>query len=114
MTNYERIIALPKEELAWVLMNNCTSAGDNGCDLCLWKRWSDSCGDRNRSCIDGHREFLDRETTEEDEVIYAIARNNVVISKHNAMPAEDFGKYKVIYREVNGKRYADRMELRDE
>lgn len=108
MTNYEKIISLPKEELAWIHMNNVTSAGDNGCDLCVWKHYSHECGEMSRSCIQGHLDFLNREITEEDTKMYAIARNNVVVGKHNAMSNKERMEWDVIYE--NG--YAVRLEKR--
>lgn len=108
MTNYEMIISLDADELAWVLMNNCTRGGERGCDLCVWKEWSsEECGGEDRSCIQGHREFLKREMTPEDEVIYAVAHNNVVVDIYNNMSDGERSQYRIEYREVNGKKYAN-------
>lgn len=113
MTNYERIKSLPKEELAWIFMNNCTSASPHGCDLCIYKNWEDckEIADEIRvSCVEGHRRWLDREPTEEDEKLYAIAKNNVVIDAHIAMDTEEFVMWKVVYE--NG--HAVRLEKVEE
>lgn len=109
MTNYERIKSLSKEEMAWIFLNNCTSSGFYGCDLCMYKSWED-CKEIAKeirvSCIEGHRRWLDREPTEEDEKMYSIAKNNIVIDAHIAMDKEESVKWKVVYE--NG--YAVRLE----
>lgn len=113
MTNYERIMALSKEELAWVLMNDVTSGTKSGCPLCIYKNWDD-CKEIDDSirvpCIEGHRRWLDREPTEEDERIYRIAKNNVVIDAHIAMDKEEALKWKIVYE--NG--HAVRLERSEE
>ena len=112
MTNYERLQTLDPEELAWVHMNNVTCGGEHGCQLCVWKKWSEDCGENDRTCIKGHMDFLNREVTEEDENIYAIAHNNVVIRIYNDMPDEERAKCKIFYNVVCGRAYADSIEPR--
>lgn len=107
MTNYERLQMLEPEELAWVHMNNVTCGGEHGCQLCVYKEWSEDCSKPDRVCIDGHLAFLNREVTEEDEKMYAIAHNNVVIGKYNDMPDEERVKYHIVYRDVAGRKYAN-------
>lgn len=102
MNNYERIKNLSKEELAWVLMNDVTSGSLHGCPLCIYKDW-ELCKEMDdsvrASCIEGHRRWLDREPTEEDEKFYKIAKNNVVIDEHIAMDREEAVKWKVVYED---------------
>ena len=112
MTNYERLTSLPKEELAWLLMNEVTSmsmGGCHGCPLCIYKNWSEckEIADEIRmSCIEGHRQWLDREPTEEDETLYARAKHNVLVGQFNNLPKEEMVNYKCVYE--NG--YVVRLE----
>ena len=110
MTNYERLTSLPKEELAWLLMNEVTSSGNcHGCPLCIYKDWSEcrEIADEIRmSCIEGHRQWLDREPTAEDETLYARAKHNVLVGQFNDLPKEEMVNYKCVYE--NG--YVVRLE----
>lgn len=101
MTNEEKIKSLPLEELAWILLNNCTSQGRAGCGFCIYKDY-DRCKvvEGRKSCIDGHLEFLKREQTEDDMRMYSIAKNNVVVGKYNEMSNEEKLNHKIV--NVNG------------
>jgi hypothetical protein len=102
MNNFERIKSLSQEELAWVLLNNVTSGDNHGCPCCIYKDW-EKCkeiADEIRvSCIEGHRRWLDRQSTEEDKHIFAIAKNNVLVDQYNSMSNEEKLKYRLIYRD---------------
>lgn len=112
MTNYDRITSLPKDELAWLLMNEVTSDSmgcNHGCPLCIYKDWSEckEIADEIRmSCIEGHRQWLDREPTAKDEVLYARAKHNVLVTEFNDMSQEEMVNHRCVYK--NG--YVDRLE----
>lgn len=61
-------------------------------------------------CIEGHRRWLDREPTSDDEKMYSIAKNNMVIDAHIAMDKEESVKWKVVYE--NG--YAVKLEKQED
>lgn len=99
MTNYEKIKNLSKNELAWLLMNDVTSGGKHGCPLCIHKGWKDCkelADDVRLSCIEGHRQWLNREPTEEDAELYAVAKNNDVIDEYNSMSKEEQANWRTV------------------
>lgn len=108
MTNYDKLTSLPKDELAWLLMNGVTGCF-HGCPLCIYKDWSEckEIGEGLRlSCIEGHRQWLDREPTAEDEILYARAKHNVLVTEFNYIPQEERINHKCVYE--NG--YVVRIE----
>lgn len=113
MTNYDKLTSLPKEELAWLLMNEVTSDSMgccHGCPLCIYKDWSECreiAEETRLSCIEGHKQWLDRYPTEDDLRLYARAKHNVLVFQHNDIPDEERINYKLVYE--NG--YAVSLEL---
>jgi hypothetical protein len=83
MTNYEKLTSLPEEEMAWFLM-----AYAETCRFCIYKQ---ECHDRPKdiTCIDGVKEWMKRESTEDDDEIFAICRNNVLVDRWNSMTPEE-------------------------
>ena len=109
MTNYERIINLPKEEMIWFMMSDMSN--DNTCPLCIHKGWLDCKDEEDRvTCIEGHRQWLDREPTEEDEKLYAKARHNLLVYQFNNIDAKERLKYHLVYE--NG--FAVRLDRSEE
>ena len=84
-------------------MNEVTSdkmGSCHGCPLCIYKDWNE-CKEIDEglraSCIEGHRQWLDRESTAEDEILYARARHNVLVTKFNDMSKEEMLNHKCVY-----------------
>lgn len=102
MTNYDKITSLPKDELAWLLMNEVTSDSmgcNHGCPLCIYKDWSECkeiIDELRMSCIEGHRQWLDREPTENDEILYARAKHNVLVTQYNDLPKDEMINYQLV------------------
>lgn len=95
MTNEENLKSLSTRELAWFLM-----AYSNPCRTCIYKKfhtepghngkflnpWSckDIPEDEKLSCIDATQAWLERETTDADDVfMFKASRNNVTVEEKN-------------------------------
>jgi hypothetical protein len=89
MTNYEKLTSLPEEEMAWFLM-----AYAETCRVCVYKGSDEDgyCGRGDKAkdnCIGGVRKWVMRESTKDDEKIFAMCKNNVIVERWNSMTPEE-------------------------
>ena len=102
MDNFERIHELDKNELAWFLM-----AYSDACRCCVYKNkekknyWHGyGCDneDHEDTCIEGYKKWLDREPDEDDDWMFRVCKNNIIVDRWNAM-ADEFKQGLTLKRE---------------
>ena len=111
MTNYEMLMDMPQEEMAWFLMNRVTC---DECMCCVYryiKEQFEECykakEDEERplddwTCIEGHLKWLQREPTAQDLKMFYTCKNNVVIGQHISMSNENKRRWEVVYGNAAG------------
>ena len=112
MTNYEMLMDLPQEELAWFLMNNVTC---NECSLCAYryiKEEYELCSrvpegaeverPDNWSCVEGHLKWLKQEPTERDLRLFYVCKHNVAVEQYNNMSNENRMMWDLVYGNAAG------------
>lgn len=116
MTNYDIVLQLPKEEMAWFMMNKVTC---DECECCIYHDIRAKYGDCSAiqedldterpddwTCIDGHEQWLNKESDVRDLQVFAVCKHNVIIGKYNGMTDEERSKWQIVYEEIGDKKYA--------
>ena len=123
MTNYENVLRLNKEEMAWFLMNRVTC---DECRCCVYHDWGikyESCTKipenderpEGATCIRGHQEWLEKESDERDLQLFAGCTSSVVVTNYNALSDKERSRHNLVYKEIGGKKYAVGMtEVQDD
>ena len=109
MTNYEKLMSLNVEEVAWFIHN----LGE-GCRTCIFKALNKNglfypmheydehfgCDKEKKgdddTCIGGRIAWCNREQTKDDKRIFAIITNNVLVERFNSMSNEERCKWRTV------------------